>query len=267
MHIRGFGGHLPQRGCFECAPILVATRDDEPARIGEAPVAPGNSGIVITLVGKIRAQMAGCAIALAPENLQAHPRLVGQRFSISGDVAVIGRPARQNGPHIGRQRLRQALARECRVAPVLSQTRYRLLHCQVHFGCTDNRLQHLLFQCGDSAVPKERLAVSSIQDGGNAPLSVTPRHTLGDRFSIRERAFRIVAGGAGYSSVPRQPAVGEQIASHRHFFGSEWIRFRHGHEGVEPQRNLQPLFTSRGEGYKEKRGQTGSGQIHQTVIS
>ncbi len=69
MHIGRSGRYLPQRGRFECAPVLVALGHQEPPRIGEALLAPGDAGIVIPLIGEIRAEMTGSAITLAPKNL------------------------------------------------------------------------------------------------------------------------------------------------------------------------------------------------------
>ncbi len=146
------------------------------------------------------------------------------------------------------------------------QPRQRFLDRHIHLCRADDWLQHLLLQRRNPAVPEERLAIASIHNGRNTPLSAPSGHALGDGFPICECAFRIVAGGARDGLVPRKPAVGEQVPSHCHLFPSERIRFRNRQEGIESKRDVESLVARYGESYKQER-EHDSGQIHQTVLS
>src|SRR6266540_716857 len=88
---------------------------------------------------------------------------------------------------------------------------------------SSDRLEDLLFERGDAAVPKERAAVSPVDESRGIAAPLTAQHADRDRAAVGERALRIMAGGATHRTVAREAAVEEQPPPLLDFCAGEWI--------------------------------------------
>ena len=103
VHVRCGARDLTQSGRFERAAILLVSGNAEAAIISEAPVAPGDAGVVKLLVGEVRSHVTGGAIATSAEHLQAQLLLGRESRAVAVHVTVNWRVAGQDRSHVARQ--------------------------------------------------------------------------------------------------------------------------------------------------------------------
>src|SRR6266852_4614192 len=109
MHVGGRARDLPQRGRFECATVLVLSRNGETARICQLPDAPGNPGVVEAFVGEVGADMTGNAVAFAAKKAQPLARFCRKSILVTTQVPVIRRVSRENASNVAGQGACQVL--------------------------------------------------------------------------------------------------------------------------------------------------------------
>src|SRR5262245_19874739 len=103
VHVRCGARDLAKSRRLERAAILLGSGNAEAPIIGEAAVAPGNASVVKLLVGEVRSHVAGGAIALSAEHLQAE--LLGGREgrAVAVHVTVNWRVAGYDRSQVARQ--------------------------------------------------------------------------------------------------------------------------------------------------------------------
>src|SRR6185369_12989423 len=63
---------------------------------------------------------------------------------------------------------------------------------QIHLIGVLNRLEHLLFERCDTAVPKERAAIAAVDEGRSITSPLTAQHADRDRTAVGESSFGVV---------------------------------------------------------------------------
>ena len=196
--------------------------------VREFVVAPGDTGIVKSLVGEVRADVAGGAVPLPAKNLQALQLQSGEDARFSGRVAIEPRVPGANTSNIAREGACKRRLVELHASGGLGER-------HVHLVGTLDWMEHLDFEGRRSPVPEERASVSAINRRRRIAMP-TPAECPGrDRCVRRKATSGDVAGTASHGAVAGQALVVEQPTPQHDRIAGDRVAVRHGHVEVQPK--------------------------------
>jgi hypothetical protein len=162
VHIRRSPRNFPESWCLE---IALAC-----AGVNELPIAPGNAGVVQTLVGEIGTNMASDAVGLAAEELEPGLLLASEGGAVAVDEAVEWGVAGEDGSDEAGEGSGDFLRREVDAGGGFGER-------EVHFVGIFDGFEDLLFEAGGAAIPEEQATVAAVDEGRGVAAAFTSEYT------------------------------------------------------------------------------------------